>query len=188
MCSTRLPGERVQLVESMGQVRRLLTPRDAVTGPVRLRGPRAGDFGWIAQRQVLRATGALVTQREREAQMAQMAAEFLSAPEPLRNGCWIAKQDGVSVGAIALMSASQDAAQIAALFVEPGARRRGIGTRLIDACAQHAAVLEYAALVCSPEDISDALVRLLTRSGFEETHGRASWCRVLRHGQVRLHS
>jgi hypothetical protein len=89
----------------MGQVRRLLTPRNAAAGlrstcEAHVQAISAGSCNG----QVLLATGALVTRREREAQMAQMAqmaAEFLSAPEPLHNACWIAEQDGVSVGAIA---------------------------------------------------------------------------------------
>jgi DNA-binding MarR family transcriptional regulator/N-acetylglutamate synthase-like GNAT family acetyltransferase len=181
------PVERLQLVESLGQIKRLLAPREA-NAKIRLRGARAGDFGWIVQRQVQLATGALVTQREREARVARAVTEFLEAPEPLRNACWIAEQDGVSVGAIALMGASSDAAQIAAFFVEPGACGIGIGARLIGACVQFAAVSGYEALICSPHEESDALVRLLARSGFEEMNGRSNWCRILQRSKVPLHS
>jgi DNA-binding MarR family transcriptional regulator/GNAT superfamily N-acetyltransferase len=186
MLDSLAPGERIQLIESMGQVKRLLAPRDA-SARIRLRGPRAGDFGWIVQRQVQLATGARVTQRERETQMMKVVAEFLAASEPLRNACWIAEQNGVNVGAIALMSASCGAASIAAFFVEPGARRIGIGTRLLEACAQFASISGYEALTCSKEENSDALVRLLTSSGFEDPDGRSNWHRRLQRRNPRPH-
>ncbi len=45
------PGERMQLVDSMRQVRRLLSPRDG-KGKICLRGPRAGDSaGWCSARR-----------------------------------------------------------------------------------------------------------------------------------------
>jgi DNA-binding MarR family transcriptional regulator/N-acetylglutamate synthase-like GNAT family acetyltransferase len=179
------PAERMQLVDSMGQVRRLLSPRDG-TGKILLRGPRAGDFGWIVQRQAELAAGSPAMQRARETLAANVVAEFLTAPEPQRNACWIAEQDGVGVGAVVLLSTSRGAARLASLFVEPGARRLGVGGSLIDACAQFAAACGYEALSCLPDEVSEALARLLQRSGFSERDGEPGWHRSLRRPETHL--
>jgi DNA-binding MarR family transcriptional regulator/N-acetylglutamate synthase-like GNAT family acetyltransferase len=179
-------GERTQLVDSMGQVRRLLSPRDG-RGKIHLRGPRAGDFGWIVQRQAELAAGDPATQRARETQAANVIAEFLTAPEPHRNACWIAEQDGARVGAIVLMSTSRGAARVASLFVEPGARRLGVAKSLVDACAQFAAACGYEALSCIPDDeASEAHARLFERSGFTQTSGEPGWHRSLRRPETQL--
>jgi DNA-binding MarR family transcriptional regulator/GNAT superfamily N-acetyltransferase len=173
------PGERMQLVDSMGQVRRLLSPRDDM-GQIRLRGPRAGDFGWMVQRQAELGAGDPALQRARESRAANVVAEFLTAPEPGRNACWIAEQDGAGVGAIVLMGTSRHMARVASLFVEPGARRLGIGGSLVDACVQFAAVSGYEAVGCMPDDTTEPLVRLLERAGFTERDGEPGWHRALR--------
>jgi GNAT superfamily N-acetyltransferase len=179
------PGERMQLVDSMGQVRRLLSPRDDM-GKICLRGPRAGDFGWMVQRQAELAAGNPATQWARESRAANVVAQFLTAPEPQRNACWIAEQDEAGVGAIVLMSASRGTARVASLFVEPGARRLGIGGSLVDACARFAAASGYEALACLPDEVSETLVRLLERSGFRERDGEPGWHRTLRRPETQL--
>jgi hypothetical protein len=121
------PGARTQLIASMGCVQRLLSPRSNAPR-VRLRGPRPGDFGWIVQREAQLGAGGIQGQREQETHTAMVVADYLTAPEPLRNACWIAEEDGVSVGASLLIGASGSSARLAALLVEPGARRSGYRT------------------------------------------------------------
>ena len=85
------PDERAQLLASMGCVQRLLGPNGDAPR-VRLRGPRPGDFGWIVEREAQLAPGGMQAQRERETRTAMVVADYLTAPDPLRNACWIAEQ------------------------------------------------------------------------------------------------
>jgi len=48
-----------------------------------------------------------------------VVADYLTAPDPLRNGCWIAELDGVSVGASLLIGESAGSARLA-YFAEAG--------------------------------------------------------------------
>jgi DNA-binding MarR family transcriptional regulator/GNAT superfamily N-acetyltransferase len=179
------PGERMQLLGSMGQVRRLLSPREDL-GKIHLRASRAGDFGWMVQRQAELAAGDPALQRARESHAANVVAQYLIAPEPGRNACWIAEQDGAGVGAVVLMGTPQGTARVALLFVEPGARRLGIGASLVDACVQFAAVSGYEALGCMPDDVTESPVRLLERSGFTQREGEPGWRRALRRPETLL--
>jgi DNA-binding MarR family transcriptional regulator/GNAT superfamily N-acetyltransferase len=168
------PGERAQLIASMGYVQRLLSP--PVDAPrVRLRGPRPGDFGWIVEREAQLAPGGMQAQRERETRTAMVVADYLTAPEPLRNACWIAEQDGVSVGASLLIGESAGSARLAALFVEPGVRRGGIARRLVNACVTFATESGYDRVVCATDLNPAPVAALLKPFGFEELAGTTEW-------------
>ena len=168
------PDERAQLLVSMGCVQRLLGPNGNAPH-VRLRGPRPGDFGWIVEREAQLAPGGMRAQRERETRTAMVVADYLTAPDPLRNACWIVEQDGVSVGASLLIGESAGSARLSALFMEPGVRRNGIARRLVNACVTFATESGYDRIVCAT-DLNPAPVAPLLRSfGFEELSGQGEW-------------
>ncbi|WP_158937158.1 bifunctional helix-turn-helix transcriptional regulator/GNAT family N-acetyltransferase [Burkholderia sp. S171] len=172
------PDERAQLLASMGCVQRLLGPNDEAPR-VRLRGPRPGDFGWIVEREAQLAPGGMQAQRERETRTATVVADYLTAPDPLRNGCWIAEQDGVSVGASLLIGESAGSARLSALFAEPGVRRGGIARRLINACVTFATESGYDHIVCSTDLNPAPVAPLLEQLGFEELSGQREWIKRL---------
>ena len=167
------PGQRAQLIESMERIQRLLSPNND-SPQVRLRGPRPGDFGWIVERETRLAPGAMHAQ-ERETCTAMEIADYLTAPEPLRNACWIAEQDGVSVGASVLIAESGQSARIAVLFVVPGARRGGAGRQLIEACVTFADESGYDRIVCGSDLSSDHITALLRPFGFEKRRDETGW-------------
>ena len=168
------PGERAQLIASMGYVQRPLSP-PADAPQVRLRGPRPGDFGWIVEREAQLAPGGTHTQRERETRTAMVVADYLTAPDPLRNGCWIAEQDGVSVGASLLVGGSAGSTRLAALFVEPGVRRGSIARRLIKACVAFATESGYGRVVCATDLNPVSVAPFLRPFGFEELSNQGEW-------------
>jgi DNA-binding MarR family transcriptional regulator/GNAT superfamily N-acetyltransferase len=168
------PDERAQLLASMGCVQRLLGPSGDAPR-VRLRGPRPGDFGWIVEREAQLFPGGIQAQRERETRTAMVVADYLTAPDPLRNGCWIAEQDGVCVGASLLISVSATSARLSALFTEPGVRRRGIGRRLVNACVTFATEFGYDRIVCATNLNPASVAPLLRPFGFEELSGQDEW-------------
>jgi DNA-binding MarR family transcriptional regulator/GNAT superfamily N-acetyltransferase len=173
---TMTPDEGMQLIASMGLVERLLSPPSDAPH-VRLRGPRPGDFGWIVEREAQLAPGGMQFQSAREMRAAMVVADYLTAPEPMRSACWIAEQAGVSVGAslVTGLPISAGTARISVLFVEPGARRKGIGQQLVEACVAFASESDYERIVCMPDLHLDLVVPLLRRLGFEERRDEAGW-------------
>ena len=170
--------ERAQLLASMGCVQRLLGPNGDAPR-VRLRGPRPGDFGWIVESEAQLAPGGMQAQREREIRTAMVVADYLTAPDPARNGCWIVEQDGVSIGASLLIGMSAGSARISALFMEPGVRRGGSARRLVKACVTFATESGYDRIVCAT-DLNPAPVGPLLRAfGFEELSGQREWVKRL---------
>lgn len=150
---------RAQLVSSMADVERLLSP--PVDGErIVLRMPQRGDFGWIVER---------CAQFDHEARAAEVVARLLGAgqADASRAACWIAEQDcGARIGAAVVMPASGTQARIELLFVEPGARRRGLGTRLVSSCAAFASSSRYENLSCCIDDAHAELREFVARAGF----------------------
>lgn len=166
--------ERAQLLASMGCVQRLLGPNGDAPR-VRLRGPRPGDFGWIVEREAQLAAGGMQAQLDREIRTAMIVADYLTAPEPARNACWIVEEDGVNVGASLLIGISTERARISVLFVEPGVKRSDIARRLVNACVTFATECGYVRIVC-PADLNSAPIGpLLLPFGFEAVSGEEQW-------------
>ncbi|SPB17402.1 MarR family transcriptional regulator [Caballeronia novacaledonica] len=160
-------AEIEQLCTAMADVERLLSPASG-EGETRLRVPRAGDFGWMIERQAHLYSG----ERPRlfsEARTAKTVAHFLAEMQTStpRIACWVAEQDRATrVGAALLTADSEKQARIELLFVEPGARRRGLGEQLVAACTNFAHGARYDQLICRLDEPHEDLSALFTRTGF----------------------
>src|SRR5690242_4968609 len=132
-----------RLVGAIDAVREVLAPAPATTGLVP-RGPRPGDLGWIVQRH-----GALYAQEygwdeSFEALVAQIVAEYAREHDRRREAAWIAEVDGEPVGCVLCVRREDHVAQLRLLLVDPRARGRGIGGRLIEECLRFAPRAGYA--------------------------------------------
>ncbi|SAK46296.1 MarR family transcriptional regulator [Caballeronia temeraria] len=178
-------AEIEQLCTAMADVERLLSPVN-VDGETRLRVPRAGDFGWMIERQAHLYTGDR-PKLFREARTAKVIARFLSEMQTStpRIACWVAEQNTATrVGAAILTAESETRARIELLFVEPGARRRGLGERLVAACTNFAHGARYDQVICRLDEPHEDLCALFHRTGFspvQEDSTGILWQRELQH-------
>src|SRR5207247_2358885 len=67
-----------------------------------------------------------------EALVAGIVARFVKHFDAARERCWIAESGGERVGAVLVVKQSRSAAQLRLLIVEPSARGRGLGRRLVE--------------------------------------------------------
>ncbi|SAL21609.1 TDP-fucosamine acetyltransferase [Caballeronia telluris] len=163
-------GERAQLMSSMADIERLLSP-PVNQERVRLRSPRRGDFGWIVERCAQLASRDNAGP-DMETRAASVVTRFLDSPshatqDARPSACWIAEQDhGSRIGAAILMRVSERLARIELLFVEPGARRQGLGSRLVDACSRFAVDAGCEQLSCSFDEAHADLRGFVVSRGF----------------------
>ncbi|WP_231927703.1 bifunctional helix-turn-helix transcriptional regulator/GNAT family N-acetyltransferase [Caballeronia cordobensis] len=156
-----------QLCTAMGDVERLLSPNHA-DSETQLRVPRTGDFGWMIERYTHLYSGDRPKLLS-ETRAAKMVSNFLSAMQANtpRIACWVAEQtNSTRVGAAVLAAKTQQQASIELLFVEPGARRRGLGEQLIAACINFAHGARYDQVVCRLDASQSDLCGLFQRTGF----------------------
>jgi DNA-binding MarR family transcriptional regulator/N-acetylglutamate synthase-like GNAT family acetyltransferase len=157
--------EQDRLVGAMEAVQRVLGGRPHAPGYV-LRLPGPGDLGWVVERH-----GALYAEEYRwdatfEALVARVVADFVDQLDTTRDRAWIAELDGRRAGSILCVKKTAKIAQLRLLLVEPWARGRGIGARLVDECVRFARQAGYRELVLWTNDVLVDARRLYERAGF----------------------
>ncbi len=159
--------EQERLLGAMGAITALVGERRSDPTLV-LRPPRPGDFGWVVHRH-----GALYSREygwdERfEALVARVVADYADQRDDPRQAGWIAELDGDRVGSIFCMP-SEDGrtAKLRLLLLEPTARGRGVGKRLVAECVEFARASGYEAIELWTVSLLAAARAIYQRAGFE---------------------
>jgi len=162
-------GEERQrrLVAAMQVIAGLLDDDPRANAAVVLRAPHSGDYGWIVQRHGAQYAEEYGWDETFEALVARIVADYAEHHDPRREAAWIAEVDGEPVGCVLCVRKDDATAQLRLLLVDPRARGRGIGGRLIDECLRFARRTGYEQIVLWTNDVLHAARRLYERAGFE---------------------
>ena len=161
----RLPEPaQAELVASMRRIEVLLG--DPQVRPCVVRSHRPGDIGWVIARHGALYAAEYGFQPQFEAMVASVAGAFLANHDPTYEHCWIAERDGVKLGAIFLVRASEEVAKLRLLFVEPVARGQGIGRRLVEECLAFARAVGYRRVILWTQDVLTTARRIYRDAGF----------------------
>ena len=175
----RSAAEIGDLLEGLGEERqrRLVAAMQAIAGlldddpradaTVVLRAPHPGDYGWIVHRHGAQYAEEYGWDATFEALVARIVADYAEHHDPKREAAWIAEVDGEPVGCVLCVRKDDATAQLRLLLVDPRARGRGIGGRLIDECLRFARRTGYERIVLWTNDVLHDARRLYERAGFE---------------------
>jgi DNA-binding MarR family transcriptional regulator/GNAT superfamily N-acetyltransferase len=168
-----------QLIRSMEEIERVLSPRQESTQPYLLRPHQPGDMGWVVYRH-----GVLYAQEYRynerfEALVAEIVAKFIQNFDPRHERCWIAERNGERVGSVFVVRKSASVAKLRLLLVEPSARGLGIGQRLVQECVRFARQLGYKKMILWTQSELLAARKIYEHAGFHliEKKRHQSWSR-----------
>lgn len=128
--------------------------------------PRPGDMGWVVHRHGALYAAEFGWDWRFEGVVAGIVAEIIDGFDPSCERCWFAEIDDRVAGCIFLVRKTDDVAKLRLMLVEPWARGRGLGSRLIDACLAFAREVGYRQVTLWTNDPLVAARRLYARAGF----------------------
>jgi DNA-binding MarR family transcriptional regulator/N-acetylglutamate synthase-like GNAT family acetyltransferase len=161
----RLPEPaQAELIGAMRRIEVLLG--DASVRPYVIRSHRPGDIGWVIARHGAVYAAEYAFGPQFEALVAQVAGAFLIQHDPACEHCWIAEREGVKLGSIFLVRASDQLAKLRLLLVEPAARGEGIGRELVAQYLAFARAAGYQRVTLWTQDVLTTARRIYRDAGF----------------------
>jgi DNA-binding MarR family transcriptional regulator/GNAT superfamily N-acetyltransferase len=157
--------ERWRLATALRTAQAILSGTSRPDGYV-LRGLEPGDLGWVLSRHGIRYAEEYGWDSSFEALVARIIADYADSPHRERENAWIAEVDGAPVGSVFCARKDDSTAQLRLLLVEPAARGRGIGARLVAECLRFAAKVGYREIVLLTFDALADARRVYERAGF----------------------
>jgi GNAT superfamily N-acetyltransferase len=171
-------------------MKRVKRVREKKQAPIELRGHRPGDMGWVVH-----SHGRLYFEEhgwdERfEALVAGIVKDFVEKLDAERERCWIAEMDGEPVGCVFAVKINRSTAKLRLLLVDPRARGRRLGRRLVDECIAFARAKGYRKLVLWTQSDLAAARQLYQSAGFRlvkrQTHREFGYDLTGEHWELKL--
>lgn len=118
---------------------------DEHTGVVTIRPlARAGDLGWVVMAHGELYAAEFGWDTSFEALVAGIVADYAGQGDRQRNAAWIAELDGQRVGCVfCVRSDDPEVAKLRILLVDPKARGRSVGSRLVATAIEFATAAGY---------------------------------------------
>ena len=131
-----------------------------------MRPPQPGDWGWVISRH-----GALYHEEfgwdgSFEILVAEIAAGIARNFDSKTDAGWIAELDGKPVGSVFIIRVDDETAKLRLLILDPAARGKGLGARLVAACTTFARAAGYRRITLWTHSILVAARKLYAAEGY----------------------
>jgi DNA-binding MarR family transcriptional regulator/GNAT superfamily N-acetyltransferase len=162
--------EQRRLLAAMATIQTLLaSAATPAMSDVVLRPYRSDDLSWVLARHAAIYGREYGWGSQFTVLVAGIIADFQRGRDPAREGCWIAEHDGALAGSVMLVDAGDGVAKLRLLIVEPQARGRGIGRRLVEQCIKFARDVGYRKIALWTQSVLTDARRIYKSAGFVRT-------------------
>ncbi|MFW9889549.1 MAG: GNAT family N-acetyltransferase [Candidatus Thorarchaeota archaeon] len=159
--------DQCRILNAMSTIENVLEPNSDPSLSFLIRPHRAGDIGWIVHRHGAIYAREYGWDETFEALTAEILAKFIKNYDLKRERLWIAERDGETVGSVMIADAGDQVAQLRLLLVEPKARGKGIGSKLIEECIDFSRRNGYKKIKLWTQSNLHAARHLYSKHGFE---------------------
>jgi GNAT superfamily N-acetyltransferase len=128
---------------------------------------RPGDLGWVVQAHGELYAAEFGWDSTFEALVARIVADWAEGHDPDREAAWIAEDDEGRVGCVFCVREDDVTARLRILLVDPRARGRRLGARLVDECLSFARGAGYRRMVLWTNHPLVAARKIYLDRGFE---------------------
>jgi len=104
--------------------------------------------------------------------VAEIIADYLARHDPAREAGWIAEADGRPLGSIFCVAQGAEVAKLRLFLLEPEARGRGLGQRMLAHCMEFARAKGYARMTLATHESHRAACALYARNGWQIAEAR----------------
>jgi len=157
--------DRHKLLDAMHVITGVLSESPRPRGYL-LRAPRAGDMGWVVQRNGAVYAEEFGWDASYEALVARIVADYVDTRDPGCEAAWIAEVDGTRAGCVFCVRENATTARLRLLLVEPWARGLGIGGQLVEEVLRFARRTGYSDITLWTNDVLAGARRIYQRAGF----------------------
>jgi GNAT superfamily N-acetyltransferase len=166
--------DRARLVSAMKTIEALLAGEPEADPEIVLRDPEPGDLGWMVQRHAELYFEEYGWQGPFEGMCARIVSDFAANFDPKLEKCWIADMGGEPVGCVMLVkdnprAKKADVSRIRLLLLDPKARGRGLGKRLVEECVTFSRAKGYRRVTLWTHKELKAARAIYARLGFVKT-------------------
>src|SRR5260370_12081864 len=160
-----------RLLAAMATIQTLLAPAatPAMFDAVTLRPHRSDDLSWVLARHAGIYGREYGWGSQFTVLVAGIIADFQRRHDLAREGCWIAALDGAPADSVMLVDAGNGVAKLRLLIVEPHARGRGIGRRLVEHCIKFPRGAGYRKIVLWTQSVLTDARRIYEGAGLVRT-------------------
>lgn len=98
--------------------------------------------------------------------VAEIVNDFIAMHDPEREAGWVAEAGGQPLGSIFCVALSEDIAKLRLFLLDPGARGRGLGQRMLSHCMAFARTAGYRGMQLATHESHRAACALYARNGW----------------------
>ena len=120
-----------QLITAMNVIESILKSETEKSEIFTIRSYKPGDIGYITYRHGVIYADEYHLDKTFEAYVAKYLAKFVENYDPSKEHLWVVEKGNEPIGSIAIVNVDSKIAQLRWLLVEPYARNKGIGTKLM---------------------------------------------------------